>query len=83
MLSLLPFMWVKGRVYSPDLADRGQAGASIRLDPCAHDIERFKACVKAGCYAHDSGLYNLVARNCYHWREAVVDRCVRASKRRL
>ena len=81
LLSLLPFMWVKGRVYSPDPMGPPQKLTPVKLDDCKYDIQRFKLCVEAHCYQHDMGLYNIVFHNCWHWRERLIESCKKASRR--
>jgi RHS repeat-associated protein len=82
LLSLLPFMWVKGYVYSPDrMMEEQPRRDPVKLDPCRYEIGRFVSCIQSECYSLDAGLYNLVFRNCWHWREALIRRCMHASKR--
>jgi RHS repeat-associated protein len=81
LLSLLPFMWVKGHVYSPDPLSPPEKLTPVKLDDCKYDIKKFKPCVQAQCYDHDTGRYNLLFHNCWHWRESLIDKCKKASKR--
>jgi hypothetical protein len=80
LLSLLPFMWVKGHVYSPDPMSPPQKRSPVKLDDCKYDIKKFKSCVQARCYDHDTGRYNLLFNNCWHWRESLIGKCKKASK---
>ena len=81
LLSLLPFMWVKGEVRSPDDMAPPEKLTPVKLDDCKYDIKKFKSCVQAQCNPHDTGRYNLLFYNCWHWRESLIEKCKKASKR--
>ena len=81
LLSLLPFMWVRGEVRSPDDMAPARRLAAVKLEKCKYDIKRFKSCVQAQCHWHVAGRYNLLFHNCWHWRESLIEKCKQASRR--
>ncbi len=81
LMSMLPLMWVKGRVFSPDLIGSGKEEV-IKLDDCNYDIEEFNECMKDSAKAGPARRYNLLFNNCYHWREGVISKCMKKAKKK-
>ena len=81
LMSMLPFMWVKGEVVSPDWIGSGEEKV-IKLDDCDYDIEKFNKCMKDSAKAGPSGRYNLIFNNCWHWREGVISECMEKAKKK-
>jgi len=81
LMSMLPFMWVKGEVVSPDWIGSGEEKV-IKLDDCDYDIEKFNKCMKDSAKAGPSGRYNLIFNNCWHWREGVISECIKKAKKK-